>query len=144
MSGLVMNRRAVLGASAGLLVAAGLPAAAFAAAAPLARDAASARMIAAWVLVRPEAGATVRLAFLGDDGRPLGELPPVQFEAAGDGPASHWRQAQEAGAVAQALAVAALASAWGVPSRECEIRSGFIAHPRTGRVMKHAVWVDVA
>ncbi len=132
MSGLVMNRRAVLAASAGLLVGAGLPAAALSAAAPLSSDAVSARMIAAWVVLRPEAGATVRLAFLGDDGRPLGELPPVQFEAAGDQPASLWRQAQEAGAVAQALAVAALASAWGVPSRDCEIRSGFIAHPRSG------------
>lgn len=144
MSGIVTNRRAAIEAAAGSLVAVGLPAAALADVAPMAGLVTSARMIAAWVILRPGAGAAVRLAFLDGGGRLLGELPTVRIEAGCGRAASLWRQAQEAHAVAQALVVVALASAWAVPSGECAIRPGLIAHPRSGRAMKHAVWVDVA
>ena len=147
MHGLVISRRAVLEGAAGVAVAAGLPAAAVAASAPLERDVASAAMIAAWVRVHPEAGATIRLACLDAERRLIRELLGAALEASEtmrcEGPVSLWRQAQDAAEVAQTLVVSALASAWGVPSRECEIRSGAVAHGPSGQAMKHTVWVDV-
>ena len=138
-----MNRRVVLGAAAGGAVVAGLPTAAVAAAASPKTDIASAAMIAAWVQVRPEAGATVRLASFDAGKRPLHEWPAVSLEANGKTPASLWRQVQDAGAFAQTLMVFTMARAWNVPPADCEIRTGAVAHPKSGRAMKHAVWVDI-
>ncbi|RBP05781.1 hypothetical protein DFR50_13346 [Roseiarcus fermentans] len=149
MNGIVMNRRAVLEAGVAVAIATGLPAATLAAAAPLGTDAASAasaRMVAAWVLMRADSTA-VRLAWLDADGRVLRELPAVRLEAgAADGsgrPASLWRRAQAAAESAQGPAVCAVAGAWGVSARDCEVRPGGIAHPASGRSVQHTVWVDV-
>jgi len=78
MSDLVMSRRAILeyaAPGAAALAAAGVPAATSAGAAPTKEGAISSGMIAAWVRLRPEAGAAVRLAYLDAGGRLVRELP---------------------------------------------------------------------
>jgi len=149
MSGLVLSRRSLLEAAAlgvGALVAAGFPAAALATASPSVSGT-SAVMLAAWVVLRPEAGADLRFAYLGAEGRTLSLLPAVRVDArrptpAGR-PASAWGQAQEAAELAQSLAKAMAASAWGVPASECAVLSGRIAHSESGRSIRHCVWLDV-
>ena len=149
MSDLVMSRRAILeyaAAGAAAMAAAGIPAATLAGAAPAPEGAISSGMIAAWVRLRPEAGAEVRLAYLDAGRRLVRELPEVKLvgsETVGAPAASVWGQAQQAGALAQMLAAAALAGAWAVPLRECEIRPGCIAHPLSGRSTPHRVWIDI-
>ncbi len=100
------------------------------------------------MVLRPEAGADVRFAYLDARGRPLRVLPAVRLEARHTAPAakpaSAWGQAQEAAGLAQSLAAAMRAGAWGVPASECEIRPGRISHPSTGRSIRHCVWVEVA
>jgi hypothetical protein len=83
MSGLALSRRAMLQVTAlgaGALVAASLRVAALAAAAPSPASALSA-MLAAWIVLRPEAGADVRFAYLDARGRPLRVLPVIRLEA---------------------------------------------------------------
>ena len=150
MSAFVVSRRSMLEAAAlgaGALVVAGFPVASVAAHAQSAANAPSA-MLAAWVVVQPEAGADVRFAYLDARGRPLRELPAVRLQARltapGGKPASAWRQAQEAAVVAQSLAAAMAAGAWGARASECEIRPGRIVHPASGRSIRHCVWLEVA
>ncbi len=149
MSGLVLSRRSMLEAAAmgaGALVAAGFPAATAGAVA----SATSARsaMLAAWVVVRPEAGADVQFAYLDDRSRRRHVLPAVRLEARQTAPAarpaSAWGQAQEAAALAQSLAAGMAAAAWGVPASECAIQPGRIAHAASGRSIRHCVWLEVA
>ncbi len=150
MSGLVLSRRAMLEAAAlgaGALVAAGFPVGALAAAAPSAAGAWPA-MLAAWIVLRPEAGADVRFAYLDGRGQPVRVLPAIRLEARHTAPtarpASAWGQAQEAANLAQSLAAAMAAAAWGVQPTECEVRTGRIVHPPSGRSIRHCVWLDVA
>ena len=150
MSALILSRRSMLEAAAlgaGVLVAAGFPAATLAAARRAAAEPSPA-MLAASVVLRPEAGADVRFAYLDVHGRPSRVLPAVRLEARHTrppgGPASAWGQAQEAAGLAQTLAAAMVAAAWGVPASECEIRPGRIVHPASGRSIRHCVWLEVA
>lgn len=147
MSGLVLSRRSMLEAAAlgaGALVAAGFPAATASAAASVVN--APSAMLAAWVVVRPEAGADVQFAYLDDRTRRRHVLPTVRLEARQTAPApvSAWGQAQEAAALAQSLAAGMAAAAWGVPASECAIRLGRIAHAASGRSIRHCVWLEVA
>jgi hypothetical protein len=140
-----MLEAAALGA--GALVAAGFPVATMARAAQSAADLRPSAMLAASVVLRPEAGAEVQFAYLDTRGRPLRVLPAVRLEARRTTlceTASAWGQAQEAAALAQTLAAAMAATAWGAPASECEIRPGRIVHPATGKSIRHCVWVDVA
>lgn len=148
MSALVLSRRSILEAAllgAGALVAAGFPAATALAAAS--STDASAAMLAAWVVLRPEAGADVQFAYLSPRGRPLHVLPTVRLEARetarAGGSTSAWGQAQEAAVLAQSLAVAMAARAWGAPTTECQIRPGWIEHPASGRSISYCVWLDI-
>ena len=149
MPSLVLSRRSMLEATAlgaGALVAAGFPLATMAQAAQSAAEIRSSAMLAASVVVRPEAGADVQFAYLDDRGQPLQVLPVLRLEASHTAPArpaSVWGQAQEAAALAQTLAAAMAAKAWGAPATECEIRRGHIAHPASGRSIRHCVWLEV-
>lgn len=150
MTALAISRRAVVQSSvagAVVVLAAGLPGHALARDWKTAFEPDGSGMIAAWVLLRPEAGADVRLAWLDARGRLLHELPAVQLDAAGmngaGGASSAWGQAQEASAHAQTLARVMLANAWGVPASECEVRTGQIVHTPSGRALRHCVWIDV-
>jgi hypothetical protein len=148
MCAFIVSRRNVVAcvAMASVAVAAGCSETALAAVAPAPDEAASPRMIAAWVRLRPDAGAVVRIACLDSAGRALREWPEVRLEACDAtlaAPPSAWGQAQQAGEIAQRLAMAAIAQEWGVPRSECEIGPGAIAHPPSRRAMRHVVWLDL-
>jgi hypothetical protein len=150
MSALVISRRAMLEAAAfgaGVL-AAGFHATTMAAAATSSAEASSSAVLAAWVVLRADAGADVQFAYLAARGRLLRVLPAIRLEAQHTAtparPASAWSQAQEAARLAQTLAAAMVARAWGAPESECAILRGRIVHLGSGRWIGHRVWLDFA
>jgi hypothetical protein len=103
--------------------------------------------IVAWVVVTPERGATIRLAYVLSPGE-IVETAPILLAAealTGGAPsASAWRQAQVAAERAQAAALTLIANVWKVSPAECACEVARIAHARSGRSVGYAVWVDVA
>ncbi len=102
----------------------------------------------AWVIVRPEDGAEIRLVHMDDNGGVVGQSAPVNLSAselhAGGERVSAWGQMRAACARAQDLAVATAARAWGVPADSCAVLPGRIVHAATGRAVGYKVWVETA
>ena len=111
-------------------------------AAPVAAEAAAPPVsgtLAAWVVVEPDRGATVRLVQLDAASRPARQVAAADLTLANSG-----TSLQQVCQRAHAMALEAVARSWGVPTAECIASRGRIAHEGRGQAVGYTLWVDVA
>jgi len=96
-------------------------------------------VLAGWVVVDPDHGATVRLVQLDAASRPVRQVAAAELTLADSGASLH-----QLGRRAHEIAVEAVARSWGVPAGECVASRGRIMHERRQRVVGYTLWVDVA
>ncbi|MDA8252221.1 MAG: hypothetical protein M0Z28_24070 [Rhodospirillales bacterium] len=137
---LPLDRRALLQAGAVALgtLATGLPRRGQAATLPAPEPLVGS--LVAWVVLRPEDGADIRLAHLDLSGRLRGQAAPVLVPARALSAPAMLRDACRR---AQAEAVSAAARSWGVPAAACRVVPGAIRHA-SGRSVGYAVWAEIA
>ena|SRR5579875_2445559 len=144
------NRRALLqtgAVAAGTLaiVGAAVPGAAAVASAPAPSLSGS---LLAWVVLRPEDRAEIRLAHMDPNEQVIGQSAPLDLAVsdlyAGGERVSAWGQMRAACARAQDLAVRIAANAWGVAAENCAVEPGRIVHVASGRSVGFRVWAEFA
>jgi hypothetical protein len=102
-------------------------------------DAPLSGMLAAWVVVEPDRGATVRLVQLDAASRPVRQVAAADLTHPASG-ASLQQVCQRA----HAMAMEAVARSWGVPAGECVASRGRIVHEGRQCSVGYTLWVDVA
>lgn len=111
-------------------------------AAPAAAEAAEppvSGMLAGWVVVEPDRGATVRLVQLDAASRPVRQVAAADLTLADAGVSL-----QQVCQRAHEMAVEAVARSWGVPTAECIASQGRIAHEGRQQAVGYTLWVDIA
>lgn len=144
------NRRMLLqtgAAAAGSLamLAGAVPGAATAASGPIPRLSGS---LLAWVILRPDDRAEIRLAHMDANEQVVGQSAPLSLAASelygGDERVSAWGQMRAACARAQDLAVRIAAKSWGAAAESCAVEPGRIVHAPSGRSVGFKVWAELA
>ena len=111
-------------------------------AAPVAAEAAELPVsgtLAAWVVVEPDRGATIRLVQLDAASQPVWQVAAADLTLADPG-----ASLQQVSQRANEMAVKAVAWSWGVPAAECNAGPGRIAHAAGQHLVGYVRWLDLA